>query len=208
MSGTFDDFVPQSRETLRAQLEALNSGSDPAGIVPLPPGLIGQKLATAIRAKYPPIPESEREDIRAIMPNLITLGVKLSASEDLVTHWHGYGLLMLCAGMAVGMRRVPHNIFSKIESENETVAERQLTARIVASFLCDVYPPVSDEEFNLLEPQMVRLTNQGEIQTRTRDYRICVQGIAMLTLALGFGIGRGRIPLSIGKEFGLIYLPA
>ncbi len=200
----FEDFVPESRETLKAKLEALSSGSDPRGIVPLPPRLAAQKLATLIRTEYPPVPEAEYDDIRALIPDLIVLGEKLATSDDLMTHWHGYGLLMLTTGMAVGMRHVPPSIFDKISSDNETLEERQLTARIVARFLCDVYPPVSDAEFGLLEHEMAQLTDEGQRQMGSDDYRTSMRGSAMLMLALGLSIGLRKIPLSIWKQ----YVPA
>ncbi len=200
----FNDFVPQSKDTLRAQLDAWNSGSDPEGIVPLPPALAGQKLATLIRAEHPPVPEADHDEIRAIMPGLIVLSEKLTSSDDLMTHWHGYGLMMLTTGIAVGMRRVPLGVFSKIQGDNETVAERQLTVRVLAMLLCDTYPSISDEEFAQVEPTMVHLTDVGEREMRVDDYRICMRGTAMLMLALGICIGLRKIPFSIWKE----YVPA
>lgn len=201
------DLRPFTMGTLAAKLEAYAAQPFPAtsddGILTTP-GLTGQKMAALLRTEYPPIPLSDMEDVRAIMPELIDVGEQFVTAEDPMTVVHGYSMLLMSLGLGLGLRRVPYSVVNTLAAYAEPgdgLNEIRAHGISIAELVRKVYPPISDEEFSRVEAWLPGLIDHSEKMSQHPAAEINTLGNAFLGVALGIGIGLRKVPISVLQEF-------
>ncbi len=193
-----------------AGVEAMLQAMRKHPLVPLLPqtipgthGLAYQKLAELLRADRPPVSAEDMQQLREDFPGYINLAHQWAIADDQMTHFTGQKLQVVMIGIGVGLRRVPWSIVQTLKQyDGAAQTDPKTMGHIIAGLLREVYPPVSDDDYQRPKRRLPHLIDDGEYYCRYLNPRAAMAGAKMLDIAAGLSVGFGKITLMrILEEF-------